>query len=106
MGKVIKKMMLKKETKKASTKDHQQDLSIQAQSLGIRKKAKTHKGKKFLEEREPKLDENLKSAIFVKGKKSSQVINNLLRELHIVRGSTPNKMFLRKTHNILPFEDA
>ena len=30
MGKVIKKMMLKKETKKASTKDHQQDLSIQA----------------------------------------------------------------------------
>lgn len=49
--------------------------------------------------------ENIKSSIFVKGNKSSEVINKLLRDLHIMRGEDRSKLFLKKTHDMHPFDD-
>lgn len=50
------------------------------------KKGKTHKGRKVLEDRAPKVVENAKTAIFIKGNKSSNVINQVMKELNILRG--------------------
>lgn len=70
------------------------------------KKAKTHKGRKILEGKAPKLIENPKTAIFIKGKKSSSVVNQILKELHILRGpEEKSRLFLRKSHDIHPFEN-
>ena len=58
------------------------ELANLAEKLGIKKPAKTHKGRKILERRAPRLVENTKKSVFMKGKKSSEVINTLMRELH------------------------
>lgn len=63
------------------------ELGIAAKSLGIDKKAKTHKGRKLLEKRQPKLVENPKKSFFMKGRKSSDTLNHLMRELHQLRGT-------------------
>ena len=82
------------------------ELGLAAESLGITKKAKTHKGRKIQEHKAPKLIENPKAALFVKGNKSSATINSLLKELHIMRGGDLNRLFLKKTHDIHPFDDV
>lgn len=51
------------------------DLGIAAQSFGIAKKAKTHKGRKIIENRAPKLIENPKRSVILKGRKSSAEIS-------------------------------
>lgn len=58
-----------------------------------------------MENKAPKLIENPKSAIFIKGKKSSNVVNQILKELHVLRGGEYNKLFMRKSHDMHPFED-
>lgn len=81
------------------------DLGISPKSLRIHKTAKTHRGRKLLEAKAPKIIENTKTSIFIKGNKSSEVINKVLRDLHIMRGLDHSKLFLKKTHDIHPFED-
>jgi ribosomal protein L34 len=75
MAKILRISKLKNEKGKGKGKktinDHAEELSIKAKSIGIQKKAKTHKGRKILENRAPKLQENPKHAIFIKGNKSS-----------------------------------
>lgn len=46
-------------------------MGLKAESLGITKKAKTHKGRKIMEKREPQTKENTKRSIFIKGNKMS-----------------------------------
>ena len=46
-------------------------LGIMATKLGVKQKAKTHKGRKILQAREPKVQENPKRCIIMKGRKSS-----------------------------------
>jgi hypothetical protein len=82
------------------------DLGIDAASLGIQKAAKTHKGRKILEKRAPKILENPKKSIIMKGKKSSEVLNQLLRELHMMRGTDMSQLLMKKTHDVNPLEDA
>lgn len=53
-----------------------------------------------------KLVENPKRSIIVKGNKTSQNVLTLLRDLHLVRGSDVSKLFLRKSHDIYPFDDV
>ncbi len=77
-----------------------------AKSLGIGQKTKTHKGRKILEKKSAKLIENPKRSIILKGKKSSETLNQLMRELHLMRGSEMSQLLLKKTHDVLPFEDA
>lgn len=83
-----------------------QELGLAAKSLGINDKAKTHKGRKIKESKAPKLIENSKKSIIMKGRKSSEILNSLLRELHMMRGSEMSQLLMRKAHDILPFEDA
>ena len=82
------------------------ELGIMAQNLGIRDKAKTHKGRKMLERREAKVIENPKKSIIMKGRKGSEVLNTLMREIHIMRGTDMSQLLWRKTHDIVPMDDA
>jgi len=56
-----------------------------------------------LEKREPKIVENIKKALFIRGAKSSQTINTLLRDLYMLK--KPEALHLTRKNNILPFED-
>ena len=82
------------------------ELGISARSLGIQSKAKTHKGRKLIERRQPKVIENPKKSIIMKGRKSSDTLNVLMKELHMMRGSNMSQLLMRKTHDVLPMEDA
>ena len=82
------------------------ELGIQAKALGIRDGAKTHKGRKILERRAAKVVENPKRSIIIKGRKGSDTLNTLMRELHIMRGSGMSQLLWRKPHDIAPMEDA
>ena len=54
------------------------EMGLAAESAGIIKKKKTHKGRKILESRESKTVENNKSSILVKGNKTSLMITETL----------------------------
>lgn len=62
------------------------EMGLQAESLGIIKKKKSHKGRKIIEDREAKIKENPKKSIMVKGNKTSQMITDLIKDLHTLRG--------------------
>jgi ribosomal protein L34 len=47
------------------------EMGLKAESMGIIKKKKTHKGRKIIENREAKIQENPKKSIMVKGNKTS-----------------------------------
>ena len=81
------------------------EMGFKAESLGIIKKKKSHKGRKIIEEREAKIVENPKRSILVKGNKTSQMITELIKDLHTLRGQDMSKLFMRKSHDIHPFED-
>ncbi|KJE93457.1 brix domain-containing protein 1 [Capsaspora owczarzaki ATCC 30864] len=72
-------------------------------SSGVRK-AKTRRGKRILEDRAPKIEENPKSSLFVRGGNTSEVITNCLREFSLLR--KPHTINLRRKNPIHPFEDA
>ena len=80
-------------------------LGILAQKLGVKGKAKTHRGRKLLEKREPQLIENPKRCIIMKGRKSSQTINDLLKELQMMKGRDQVQMLMRQTHDFIAMED-
>lgn len=42
----------------------------------------------------------------MKGKKSSETLNQLLRELHAMRGADMSQLLMKRTHDVYPFEDA
>lgn len=81
------------------------EMGLAAESMGIIKKKKTHKGRKIIESREAKISENAKKSILVKGNKTSAMITELIKDLHTLRGSDASKLFMRKSHDIHPFED-
>ena len=81
------------------------DLGIDLKSKDV-KKAKTHKGRRILDNRAPKLIENPKTAIFIKGNKTSSTVNSLMTELHILRGPDErSRIFMNKNHDIHPFDN-
>jgi len=99
-------MVKKVQTKNRVPVKSATELGIKAKTLGISKIAKTHKGRKILENRAAKLFENPKRSVFLKGRKSSQTLNTLMRELHIMRGTGMSQMLCRKAHDISVFEDV
>lgn len=66
--------------------------------------AKTAKGKRVLEEKESQVHENPKICTFIKGHSSSQIINEVLRDLAAIK--KPNSILLTKNNDIKPFEDV
>uniref|UniRef100_A0A1B6K4S0 Ribosome production factor 2 homolog n=1 Tax=Homalodisca liturata TaxID=320908 RepID=A0A1B6K4S0_9HEMI len=63
----------------------------------------THKGKKALVNREPKLIENTKQCLFIKGKNTSDISRNCLRDLYQLK--KPDGVQLNQKNDILPFEN-
>lgn len=75
-------------------------------SIETPRKAKTQRGKRILDSRSSKIVENEKKAIFVKGKTSSEVVNEALSDLSMLK-KPASKMLRRQKKNVIhPFEDA
>ncbi|XP_015925531.1 ribosome production factor 2 homolog [Parasteatoda tepidariorum] len=67
-------------------------------------KPKTRPGKRFLENREPKLIENDKKAIFIRGVNANNVALQVLKDLSMLK--KPHTVFYNKKNDLKPFEDA
>ena len=92
--------------KKASSVQSARQLGVVAASLGAKKKATSHKGRKVLEKREAKVQENPKRCMLMKGRKSSKTINDLLKDLQLMKGRERVQMLVRHTHDFIAMEDA
>mmetsp|Transcript_72505 Transcript_72505/g.225216 ORF Transcript_72505/g.225216 Transcript_72505/m.225216 type:complete len:337 (-) Transcript_72505:97-1107(-) len=79
------------------------DTAALAGVLG-RRPAKTRKGRKILESREPQALEGAKTALIIRGNRSSAEVASLLRDLHRLRDPLA-QLFMRK-HPEHPFEDT
>ncbi|KXZ44234.1 hypothetical protein GPECTOR_70g464 [Gonium pectorale] len=66
-------------------------------------KAKTRRGKRYLEARAPKAIEDAKRALFLYGNQTSQVIKDVLTDLFQLKRLEGQK-FTRKNENVRPFE--
>ncbi|XP_063242566.1 ribosome production factor 2 homolog isoform X1 [Bacillus rossius redtenbacheri] len=66
-------------------------------------KPTTHKGKKVLLSREPKLIEEIKKTLFIPGPKTSSTVSSCMKDLYDLK--KPDAKMLSKRNNILPFEN-
>ncbi|CAG9768912.1 unnamed protein product [Ceutorhynchus assimilis] len=66
-------------------------------------KPTTHKGKKVLLKKEPQIIEGTKRAIFFKGRKTSEKVRNLLKDLYLIK--KPDAQMLNKKNDITIFEN-
>ncbi|XP_039281625.1 ribosome production factor 2 homolog [Nilaparvata lugens] len=67
-------------------------------------KPTTRRGKRILQNKQPKLIENVKQTLFIKGKSTSDIARNCLKDLHILK--KPEAVQLNQKNDILPFEDV
>lgn len=66
------------------------------------KLAKTSKGRRAVQRRDAKIIENPKTFLVLKGHASSEIVNKVLGELHILRKPFSRK--LQRKNDVLPFE--
>uniref|UniRef100_A0A8C4PYA4 Ribosome production factor 2 homolog n=1 Tax=Eptatretus burgeri TaxID=7764 RepID=A0A8C4PYA4_EPTBU len=66
-------------------------------------KPRTHRGRRVLEAREPKLRENDKSALLLQGASSSMLLKTVLKDMHSLK--KPLSVLYRKKNMTRPFED-
>jgi len=55
-------------------------------------KTKTRRGKNFLEDRAPKLIENDKTEIIMRGNKMSEIVGKVLNELYLLKKPLATKL--------------
>ncbi|XP_075226303.1 ribosome production factor 2-like protein Non3 [Lycorma delicatula] len=67
-------------------------------------KPTTRRGKKVLINRGPKLIENVRQTLFMKGKNTSDIARNCLKDLYQLK--KPEVVQLNKKNDVLPFEDV
>ncbi|RXN06148.1 ribosome production factor 2-like protein [Labeo rohita] len=67
-------------------------------------KAKTKRSKRFLESREPKLIEGLKSSMIIKGGNTSETVSQALKDVYALK--KPNAVLYKKKNMVRPFEDS
>jgi len=67
-------------------------------------KARTHRGKRELERRGPKLIENTKQSVFLRGTKCGENVQKLLKDMAKLK--KPNATFMSKKNDYKPFEAA
>ncbi|KHN70754.1 Ribosome production factor 2 -like protein [Toxocara canis] len=67
------------------------------------RKTKTRRGRRILEEREPKTVENDKNALIVRGGKTSELVTNTLAEINALKKPLVRQM--KRRNPIHPFED-
>ncbi|XP_014782033.1 ribosome production factor 2 homolog [Octopus bimaculoides] len=63
---------------------------------------KTQKGKRTLERREPKIFENTKVAMIIKGGNTSETVTKALRDIYVLK--KPNAVMYKRKNIIRPFE--
>ncbi|GIL86717.1 hypothetical protein Vretimale_19811 [Volvox reticuliferus] len=68
-------------------------------------KAKTRRGKRYLESRAPKATEDAKRVLFLYGNQTSQVVKDVLTDLYQLKRLEAQK-FTRKNENVRPFESG
>jgi ribosome production factor 2 len=108
MGKKLKVKAAKEKKIAAAKRDSKKkalDLGLSDKSHLI-KKATTHKGRKQLEKKAPQLVEGVKSAIFVKGQKASNIVQAFMRDLIQMRGDPEvSRVYMRTGHDMHPLEN-
>lgn len=67
-------------------------------------KPKTKRSKRFLESRAPKLSEDLKSAMIMKGGNTSDTVTQALKDMYALK--KPNAVLYKKKNITRPFEDS
>ncbi|KAK2582630.1 hypothetical protein KPH14_004912 [Odynerus spinipes] len=67
-------------------------------------KPTTHKGKKAILKKEPKLIEDAKQALCIKGRQTSEIVSNCMKDLYDLK--KPDIQMMHKKNDILPFEDV
>lgn len=66
-------------------------------------KPTTHRGKRAILKKEPKLIEDAKQTICMKGKNASQLVVDFMKDLYNLK--KPDAVVLQKKNDVLPFED-
>lgn len=66
-------------------------------------KAKTARTKRFMDNRAPKIVENTKTAVILKGGNSSETVTTALKDMHKLK--KPQSIHLLRKNPMLPFED-
>ncbi|KAK6490114.1 ribosome production factor 2-like protein isoform X1 [Huso huso] len=66
-------------------------------------KPKTKRSKRFLQGREPKLNENIKNAMLIKGGNANQTVTQALKDIYSLK--KPNAVMYKKKNITRPFED-
>ncbi|XP_076638678.1 ribosome production factor 2-like protein Non3 [Colletes latitarsis] len=66
-------------------------------------KPTTHRGKRAILKKEPKLIEDAKQTLCFKGKNTSQIVVDFMKDLYNFK--KPNAILMQKKNDILPFED-
>lgn len=66
-------------------------------------KPKTQRGKRFLRERESKIDENAKRVMLIKGGKTSEQVTQALKDINLLK--KPNSTLFHRKNILRPFED-
>jgi len=66
-------------------------------------KPKTQRGKRFLTNRESKIEENTKQVMFVQGGKTSEIVTQALRDIGALK--KPNSHMFKRKNILRPFED-
>ncbi|KAG7460696.1 hypothetical protein MATL_G00201440 [Megalops atlanticus] len=66
-------------------------------------KPKTKRSKRFLQSREPKLIENVKNAMLIKGGNTSETVTQALKDIYALK--KPNAVLYKKKNITRPFED-
>nr|KAF6319727.1 hypothetical protein mMyoMyo1_008466 [Myotis myotis] len=66
-------------------------------------KPQTKRAKRFLEKREPKLSENIKNAMLIKGGNANSAVTQVLRDVHALK--KPYGVLYKKKNIMRPFEE-
>jgi len=66
-------------------------------------KPRTKRGKRFLQHRDAKLEENVKNAMLIRGGKTSELITQAMKDIYILK--KPHAALFQRKNILRPFED-
>eukprot|EP00794_Sanderia_malayensis_P000160 gene160-772_t len=64
---------------------------------------KTQKGKKVLQDKEPKITENTKSVMLIKGGRTSETVSEAIKNIYLLK--KPNAVMFKRKNIMRPFDD-
>jgi len=72
----------------------------------VQQPSKTPRGNRALKKREPQVHENVKSAMFIRGRKTSEVVMAVMDDLFALKKPAAIKYSHKKSNDVKPFEDT